>query len=206
MGEEPRETLDRVYALNGPEDAADAYDEWAATYDEDTIEGLGYVGHTVVADKLATLGGVERVLDAGCGSGLVGAAIAERMEVTIDGVDISTGMLDRAGARGAYRTLETADLTQPLAFDDHSYDAVVCAGTFTAGHVGPEAFTELVRVTRPGGHVVATVLGSLWEAGGYRAHLERLESADVVRVRETAECPYREAEGVSCRLVVLEVS
>lgn len=205
MGDEAHETLGRVYALDGPEAAADAYDEWAASYDEDTIEGLGYVGHHVVADKLAELGRPDLVLDAGCGSGLVGSAIAERMEATIDGVDISPGMLDQARALGVYRTLETADLTQPLRLDDDAYDAVVCAGTFTAGHVGPDAFDELARVARPGGHVVATVLDSLWESGGYRAHLESLESAEVVRVLEAEERPYREAEGATCRLCALEV-
>lgn len=207
MTETPREILDRVYALSGPTEAEQVYDEWAARYDADTVQGMGYVGPAIAAAKLAevTAGG-SVVLDAGCGTGLAGVELAARAECTIDGVDLSQGMLDQARTTGAYRNLDRADLTRRLAIDDDSYDAALCVGTLTDGHVGPEALDELARVVRPGGVVVATVLDRVWESGGYRAHLDELTAARVVGLREADVHPYHEREDIDCRLCVLEVS
>lgn len=78
------------------------------------------------------------LLDAGCGTGLVGGELVQRGFSALDGVDLSHGMLNIARSKGIYRQLEIADITRPLPFDPGSYGAVVCVGTFTAGHVGPE--------------------------------------------------------------------
>lgn len=206
MTEKPREILDRVYALSGPDEAERVYDEWATAYDADTVQGLGYVGPAVAATRLAELtAATDVVLDAGCGTGLAGAELAERADVTIDGVDLSQGMLDQARARGVYRRLDRADLTRRLDIDDDTYDAAICVGTLTDGHVGPAALDELARVVRPGGSIVATVLGRAWEPGGYRAHVDELAAAGVVRVLEAEVRPYHERENIDCRLCVLEV-
>lgn len=205
MDDTPQDIIDRVYAMQGPDDAERVYDEWAARYDDDTVQGMGYVGHAVAAAKLVELARPDLVLDAGCGTGLAGVELAQRMETTIDGVDVSQGMLDQARTRGVYRRLERADLTRPLDIEDDNYDAAICVGTFTAGHVGPEAFGELARVVRPGGHVVATVLDRVWESGGYRASIDELADSGKVRLLEADVHPYREGEGVDCRLCVLEV-
>lgn len=205
MRDTPRDILDRVYAMQGPDEAERVYDEWAESYDDDTVEGMGYVGHVVATSKLVEVTRPGHVLDAGCGTGLVGVELAEHTDATIDGVDISQGMLDRARARGVYRKLEQADLTQRLDIEDDTYDSALCVGTFTAGHVGPEAFGELARVVRPGGYVVATVLDQVWESGGYHAYVDELAASGVVRLLEADVRPYRESEGVDCRLCVLEV-
>jgi hypothetical protein len=55
---------------------------------------------------------------------------------------------------------------------------------FTSGHVGPEGLDELIRICRPGGAVVMTVKGTLWE-GGFSARVDgfveegRVELAEV---------------------------
>jgi predicted TPR repeat methyltransferase len=205
VSDTPKDILDRVYAMKGPDEAEQVYDEWAERYDDDTVAGLGYVGPAVAAAKLAELARPELVLDAGCGTGLVGMELAKRIDVTLDGVDLSPGMLDRARARGIYRNLTRADLTQPLDVADDTYDAVICVGTLTEGHVGPEALVELVRVVRSGGHVVAPVLDRVWESGGYRAQVDELAASGVVALREADAHPYLEAEGAACRLCVLDV-
>ena len=63
-----------------------------------------------------------------------------------------------------------------------SYDVVVCVGTLTHGHVGPAAFGEFVRLARPGGTIVATVLDDIWDSGGYRAEVDRLAQMAMVEV------------------------
>ena len=197
--------LARAYGLRGPDDARALYDEWAEHYDSDlTDASQGYVAPALAADTVVRVAGTGvTVLDAGCGTGLVGAALAERGVGVVDGVDVSPGMLDRARATGAYRSLEPADLTRPLPTPADSYDVVVCVGTLTHGHVGPEVLAEFVRVTRPGGHVVATVLDDVWEPGGYRATVDDLVSAGRADLVSADVTPYRAGVGVDARMLVL---
>lgn len=197
--------LQRAYGLRGPDDARALYDEWAQAYDADLADpGQDYVAPRLAADTVVQVAGTDvTVLDAGCGTGLVGAALAERGFGAIDGVDVSPGMLERARATGAYRLLEPADLTRPLGHPGDTYDVVVCVGTLTHGHVGPEALAEFLRVVRPGGHVVATVLGDAWEPGGYRAAVDDLVSAGRAELVSAEVTPYRAGAGVEARMLVL---
>lgn len=204
---EHRRILDRVYALRSPEEVESTYDEWAATYEHDTTEGMGYAAPTHAAERLSRLL-MDRpraeILDAGCGTGLVGAALAGHGLEVIDGLDLSTAMLDKARAKGVYRDLGKADLTRRLPVGDDSYDAVICVGTMTSGHVGPEAFAELIRVARPGAPVVVTVLDRIWEPSGYKAKVQALEEAGAVRLEESApQSVYHLKENITCNLVVL---
>lgn len=196
--------LNRIYNLQGgPEECRDAYKDWANSYDEDTVEGMGYVAPRVTADKIASLlkpGAV--ILDAGCGTGLAGEALAERGFKTIDGMDISPDMLEVARAKRAYRTLQTEDMTGPLSYESNAYDAVVCVGTFTHAHVGPKGFDELVRITRRGGPIVATVHEEVW-GDGYEAHFARLEAAGTARLAGIEDAPYHLN---TCKLVTLDVT
>lgn len=204
---EPRKLLDRVYALKNPAECESTYDEWAATYEHDTTQGMGYAAPTHAAERLSRLLSDRpraEVLDAGCGTGLVGAALAGHGLEVIDGIDLSSEMLEHARAKGIYRTLNKADMTQRLPIEDDSYDAVICVGTLTEGHVGPEALDELVRVARPGAPIVVTVLDRIWEPSGYKARVQTLEEAGAVRLEETApQSVYHTKENITCNLVVL---
>lgn len=197
--------LRRAYDIHGPEDAARLYDEWADTYEADAAENMGYVGHTIAAGRLAELvPAPATVLDAGCGTGLVGVEVARRGDYVLDGLDVSPGMLAKARATGVYRRLDVADLTVRLPLEDDAYDAVMCVGTLTEGHVGPEALAEFVRVTAPGGTVVATILDPIWEPKGYRAAVDAIAEDGRGVLREADRHPYRTSQDVPCRLVVIE--
>ena len=199
--------LERAYTLGGPDDTRSLYDEWAATYDADlTGEAQGYVAPSVTADAVVSAAGAGgAVLDAGCGTGLVGVELARRGVGTVDGMDLSPGMLEQARATGAYRDLREADLTAALELPDDRYDVVVCVGTLTHGHVGPAVLSEFARVVRPGGFLVATVLDDVWETGGYRAEVDRLCAGDVLEAVSIEIAPYRSGQQVDCRLLVLRV-
>lgn len=41
-------------------------------------------------------------------------------------------------------------------------------GTFIAGHAPPSSFDKLVRITRPGGHVIFTARSDMYEGGGFK--------------------------------------
>jgi predicted TPR repeat methyltransferase len=153
------QTLDKVYTATNHEELMDAYKDWAGAYDTDTVGRFGYVAHKASANALDKhLGSKDaRILDAGCGTGLVAEVLKDMGYTNMDGLDYSQEMLDESERKGLYSKYIQADLSKPLEMRDNEYDAVVCTGTFTYGHVGPEGFEELIRVTRPEGLVTFTI-------------------------------------------------
>lgn len=197
--------LSRVFGAKSIEESRAAYDEWGSTYTKD-LEAEEYISPKLTAQYVISSGGniAGSILDAGCGTGMCGAALAKHGAKQMDGIDLSTGMLKEAEKTGLYRHLATADLSKPLEKADGSYDVVTCVGTLTAGHVGPvPALPEFVRVVKRDGLVVATVLGSIWASGGYEAEVNRLESKGLVQVVSKDEVEFKKTPGLKGRMVVL---
>ena len=153
------------------------YKNWASDYESDVINLAGYVGHLITSELLLNyLRNTEStVLDAGCGTGLVGEILYKNNFRNIDGVDFSKEMLNIANQKNIYQSLKLVDLTKKLDYENDSFDAIICAGTFTCGHVGPEALREMVRITKQGGYVCFTVRKQEWEASPYLQIMNDLE-------------------------------
>ena len=113
------------------------------------------------------------VLDVGAGTGLVAEGL-KGAGYSIDALDISADMLALAKSKQLYSELIEADLTQPLDIADASYDAIISAGTFTHGHVGPDALDPLLRIAKPGAVLVLSVNAEHFEARGFAAKFEAL--------------------------------
>ncbi|ABG30300.1 class I SAM-dependent methyltransferase [Roseobacter denitrificans] len=167
--EDKRLDLQAAYSVRTPAENEALYAAWAKTYDESFAAASDYIFPQQVARVFHEQGGHGPVLDAGAGTGLVAEAIAARKTCLMDAFDISEPMLSIAKAKGVYRRLVQGDLTQKLPFDDGSYASVVSAGTFTHGHVGPEAMDELLRVSASGALLVLTIKAELYEARGFAA-------------------------------------
>lgn len=159
--------LDAVYALRTPEDSVRYYRDWAARYDRDFAAGMGYRSPHAVAAVFAALGGRGPVLDVGAGTGLVAEALARIGTGPVDAIDISAEMLAVAAGKGVYRQVIRADLTAVLPIGNSVYSGLISAGTFTHGHVGPEAFEELLRVASPGALFAVTVHSAVYERMGF---------------------------------------
>ncbi|OAA80049.1 Methyltransferase domain-containing protein [Akanthomyces lecanii RCEF 1005] len=157
------------------------YDEWAGAYDAD-VQSQGYIAPELASEYVArylSSSGASmadaRILDAGCGTGLVGQHLARRGARHIDGVDLSPRMLDVARQHaGVYKALTAADLGQRLDVASGSYNVLTCVGTLTQGHVGPDALDELRRVVKAGGIMVVTVRDSVWRRNGYEDKVKSL--------------------------------
>ncbi|KAF1940529.1 S-adenosyl-L-methionine-dependent methyltransferase [Clathrospora elynae] len=197
--------LDRVFAASCTEESRDLYDEWATTYDTD-MELHNFTAPRLVADAVARtlkLNHISlshplsklQIIDAGCGTGLVGLELSKLGATDILGLDISEGMLAVAKNTAAYDDLRTADLSKRLEFEDGKFDALTCCGTFTHGHLGPEPLREFVRVVKTGGVIVATVLNSFWVEKGFEREVGRLEKEGRVEVVEKAVHDYRKGAG-----------
>lgn len=164
--------LDEAYQIDGPDSARRMYGDWAPTYDESFGAAWGYIAPREIAAILASeVGQDAEILDIGAGTGLVAEHLRGR---TVDALDITPEMLDIARPKGLYRNLILGDLTKTLDIPDSSYDAVVSCGTFTHGHVGPECFPELLRITRPGAVFACGTIGPVLDGAGFGSELARL--------------------------------
>lgn len=158
--------LAAVYAAKGPAEVAATYDAWAATYDAEMAQA-GY-RHPAIAMALLARHcprGAGPVLDAGCGTGLVGEWLGLIGYGPLEGLDISSGMLEVARAKRVYAALHCLALGGELPFGNGAYAAVISTGVFTTGHVGAEALAALIRVCAAGGVLVLTVKDAVWNAG-----------------------------------------
>ena len=183
------------------------YKKWASNYDHDVVELAGYVGHLITSSLLISKlkNKKAKILDAGCGTGLVGEILSEKNYKNVEGVDFSQEMLDVAIQKQVYQSLRLVDLTKNLDYEDNLFDAIVCAGTFTCGHVGPEALLEMVRITKKGGYICFTVRKQEWEVSPYKEIIDNLENSNLWHqvVHKTTE--YNVKEGITCQLCLYQV-
>ncbi len=133
------------------------------------MKGVGYTHPAIVAAMLTRHrpSGDAPILDAGVGTGIMGVILTTLGYSNIAGFDASKGMLAHAVAKNIYQDLRLGLLGEPLDYADDSFAATVASGVFTQGHAPLDGLDELVRVTRPGGHIVfsisRTYLGEVFE-------------------------------------------
>lgn len=134
------------------------YDAFAEAYSADNEVNL-LNGHYERPAMLELAGDVtgRRILDVGCGSGPLTAALRDRGAV-VSGFDLSAGMVALARARlGADADVVVHDLAESLPYPDAAFDDVVASLVlhYLEDWSGPLA--ELRRVLRPGGRLIASV-------------------------------------------------
>lgn len=139
---------------------SETFDAFAETFD-DLLAKLEYQGPALFRDLLAKhydgqTGQQLHVLDAGCGTGLMGEILRPYASQLI-GVDLSSGMLKRARSTQAYDELVCADLEEYLDSVNARFDLIVSSDTFNYfGDLG-----KLLRVSiaalKPGGILAFSV-------------------------------------------------
>ncbi|WP_281017501.1 MULTISPECIES: class I SAM-dependent methyltransferase [unclassified Minwuia] len=167
--------LKDVYAAGGDASALSrSYDGWAQAYDAD-MSGWGYRHPAIIAGMVGRHAPSPQtvILDAGCGTGVLGETLAVLGYTAIDGIDLSEGMLRVAGSKGCYRDLKQQMLGEVLDFATGSYDAIVSSGVMTPGHAPATCLHELARILKPGGHMILTITEQAW-ADSYGAAVSGL--------------------------------
>ncbi|CUK01981.1 biotin biosynthesis protein BioC [Ruegeria denitrificans] len=184
-------SLDAAYNLKTTEANLKLYSDWASTYDEEFAGRSGYRFAKIIAEAYLEAGGMWPALDVGCGTGLVADYLPTSS--VIDGIDISPEMLEQANAKGRYGELFEADLTKPIPLRDNSYIGVLSAGTFTHGHVGSEALSELMRVARPGAVFAISGNPTFYQPAGFKQAFERMTAGNLISEPIIREEPIYEA-------------
>lgn len=194
-------TLADAYALVTPQDSRQLYARWASTYESDFVSATGYLIPDRIAEEFADVAGRldGPVLDVGCGTGLVAVALVrdtagEGVDWVIDGIDISPQMLavsaakQRPDGRPLYRNLIEADLTADVTESPHdvvptagTYAGLLSAGTFTHGHLGPDALRGLIRLGRPGAIFAIGINADHFQSRGFAECLRAEREAGTIR-------------------------
>jgi SAM-dependent methyltransferase len=134
------------------------YDSFAEAYSAENEASLLNAYYERPA-MLALAGDVagRRILDAGCGSGPLFAALRDRGAI-VTGFDKSAGMVELARRRlGDDADLQVAELGAPLPFPDGRFDDVIASLVLHYLEDWGPALAELRRVLKPGGRVLVSV-------------------------------------------------
>lgn len=197
------DTINEALQLDGNADTLKSfYRDWAGRYESD-LRDVAYAAPAIAAELIAkhyVRGEVSdpSVLDAGCGTGLVGAELHRRGFATMDGFDLSPDMAALARETGFYRDVAgDINLLEATTFYPVPYDIVVCAGVFTLGHVPPSALAVLKQLARPDGLVVVSTRTVYFDQTDYRQVSDRLVAEGALRLVECVmDAPYND-DGLS---------
>ncbi len=139
--------LKGAYSLKTSDDNKIYYKNFAPHYDDVFVKSLGYVYPEEVAKILMSSFQIDgAICDIGCGTGLVAEKIKKiNKKAIIDGVDISTDMIEISKTKKLYRNLFDLDLNGNLSDLSKNYAAIISAGTFTHGHLGSDVLRRLVE-------------------------------------------------------------
>lgn len=134
------------------------YDAFAENYSTENESSLmnAYYERPAVINLAGEVTG-HRVLDVGCGSGPLSAALAAKGAI-VTGFDSSPAMVELARRRlGEGVDLHVADLSQPLPFADNIFDDVVASLVFHYLQDWSAPLAEVRRVLKPGGRLILSV-------------------------------------------------
>ncbi|SUA81268.1 Malonyl-CoA O-methyltransferase BioC [Nocardia otitidiscaviarum] len=134
------------------------YDTIADGYTAENETGLlhAYYNRPAILELAGDVAG-RRILDVGCGSGPLFAALRDR-GATLTGIDSSARMLEHARRRlGGEANLLRADLADPLPFPDAAFDDVVASLVLHYLQDWAPPLAELRRVLASGGRLLVSV-------------------------------------------------
>ncbi len=184
----------------------EVYRDWAKKYDYDNDHVLGTVSQPKSVNLLSTKlkDKTAKIIDVGCGTGLVGKSLKVQGFSYFDGIDISKDMLSIAKSRG-YRNLFLGSLNKQLPVSDDAYDAAMCIGVFTHGHVSSDGFNELCRIVKPGGYVCFTINEGVFEKYGFKdmiAEFQLNKAWEVISLYKDDYMTLENVKGYYCLAVV----
>lgn len=136
----------------------DLFDRYADHFEDHLVISLKYKVPFIIKDKLKSLNLSKnsKVLDLGCGTGLLGRTIIEEYP-NIVGVDISTNMIKETRKKEIYSELYISDIYEFLLQNDKKFDLIIAADVFI--YIGDieTIFFELKKCLTSNGYFIFTI-------------------------------------------------
>jgi len=145
------------------------FDQYAVRFDRELVGTLGYSGPAVLRAAIDGVAGevarFPRVLDLGCGTGLMGEAIRARAG-ELAGVDLSPKMIEVAEKKGIFDRLVVGDLIAFIEAEETTFDLMLAADVFVylpdlasvlsaaASHLEPSGLIAFTVETYDGDQVI----------------------------------------------------
>lgn len=193
-----------IYDIDKSEEIINYYKKWAKNFDCDMLE-WNYQAPEIASKLLDSYLNDKntKILDAGCGTGLVGQILKKLGHQNIDGIDFSQAMLDKI-PNNLYKTLKKADLNKKININTLTYDSIICVGTFTYGHVRPHALSELIRITKINGYICFTVNEGVYNKYGFNKKILELENNKIWKILRNEKSKYLVNKNVECWLCIAQ--
>ena len=197
-----------IYKLKTSEELLKYYQDWTNNnkYNKDMVD-WNYTApqETVSVLKKYSFNKNFKILDAGCGTGLVGIELKKYGYLNIDGVDFSQNMLDLV-PQDIYKKIEKVDLNKPLKFQDNMFDVVMCVGAFTYGHVKSQALDKLIRIIKNRGLICFTINEGIFEEYGFDSKIKELSNNKSWSIKEFFKSDYIVIKDVNAWLCLSEIT
>ena len=130
------------------------FNDYAPRFDQHLLQTLVYRGPAILCEALEISGAPSNyrtAIDLGCGTGLMGRAIRHAVD-TLDGVDLSPAMVDRAASTGLYENVTLGTIATDLAERTAgSLDLVLAADVFVYCGALDTIMGLIARVLASGG-------------------------------------------------------
>ena len=196
-----------IYKLKTTDEVMKYFDEWGNKdkYNKDMVD-WNYTGPKETSEIFNKYEKNKDILifDAGCGTGLVGIELNKYGFKNFHGADLSQTLLDSV-PNNLYQKLTKVDLNKTIDAKDNSYDAVMCVGTFTFGHVKPNALDEFVRITKSGGLICFTINEGIHEEYGFDKKIISLNESNKWKELEFFKSDYIASKDVNAWLGLYRV-
>ncbi len=181
---------------------ANLFDGYAENFDQHLTQVLEYKTPYELAQQLRMYSAKNDfdALDLGCGTGLCAVAF-DGLFKTMDGVDLSSKMVNKAQERGMYRNLVTADIDTYLSKQGISYDLIICADVLV--YIGDlsNVFEGVKRVIKDKGFFSFSVelsseqrdfvLNTSMRYGHSKQYVQRLVEQNGFKTINAQECQLR---------------
>ena len=196
-----------IYKLKTTKEVMDYYDEWGENdkYNKDMVDW----NYTGPKETVNTFLKYEKnkdalIFDAGCGTGLVGLELKKFGFKNFHGADLSQKLLNTIPSN-LYKKLLKSDLNEPINLKDDTYDVIFCVGTFTFGHVRPNALDEFIRITKKGGLICFTINEGIYSDYGFDKKIDDLKNQNFWSELEFYKSDYIASKDVNAWLGLFKI-
>ena len=197
-----------IYKLKKTDEVMKYYDEWGKEnkYDKDMVD-WNYTGPKETTEVFIRYNKDKeaKIYDAGCGTGLVGVELKKYGYKNFFGADLSQKLLNLV-PKNLYQKLDKVDLNKPINETDNTFDAVMCVGTFTFGHVKPPALDEFIRITKNKGLICFTINEGIHEEYGFDKKIISLKENNKWKEVEFFKSDYIASKDVNAWLGLYRVT